>query len=174
MTGTDERTDLLGLLGEQRHALLITVRGLSDAAAARRTTASDLTLGGLLKHLAAVEREWTRVLRSRPDPEQLGGADPDSLRMGPDDALADLIDDYRQAAEDTDRAVAELPDLGVPLPLPAAPWFPPGAEWTARRVVGHLLRETAQHGGHADLIREALDGASTTRQLAADFGIDRS
>ena len=54
--------------------------------------------------------------------------------------------------------------VGFPGRLPssaAAPWFPPGARWSARRVLLHIIAETAQHAGHADIIRESLDGAKT-------------
>jgi hypothetical protein len=61
-------------------------------------------------------------------------------------------------ARRTDRVVAELPDLDVSHALPEAPWFEPGARWSARRVLLHIIAETAQHAGHADIIREALDG----------------
>ena len=46
-------------------------------------------------------------------------------------------------------------------PLPEAPWYEPGASWSARRVLLHLIAETSQHAGHADIIREAIDGAKT-------------
>ena len=54
-----------------------------------------------------------------------------------------------------------LQDLDVSHPLPTAPWFEPGASWSARRVLLHMIAETAQHAGHADIIRESLDGAKT-------------
>lgn len=54
-----------------------------------------------------------------------------------------------------------LPDLDMSQPLPEAPWFEAGARWSARRVLPHVLAETAQHAGHADIIRESLDGAKT-------------
>ncbi|GMA86523.1 hypothetical protein GCM10025868_17730 [Angustibacter aerolatus] len=51
-----------------------------------------------------------------------------------------------------------MPDLDAAQPLPPAPWNPPGATWTARRVFVHLVAEIAQHAGHADILRETLDG----------------
>lgn len=57
--------------------------------------------------------------------------------------------------------VATLPDLNAAHPLPKAPWFEPGARWSARRALMHIIAETAQHAGHADIIRESLDGATS-------------
>jgi len=57
--------------------------------------------------------------------------------------------------------VVSLPLLDASQPLPDAPWFEPGARWSARRVFLHVIAETAQHAGHADIIRESLDGAKT-------------
>jgi hypothetical protein len=64
-------------------------------------------------------------------------------------------------ARGTDDLVASLPSLDATQPLPEAPWFEPGARWSARRVLLHIIAETAQHAGHADIIRESLDGAKT-------------
>ena len=61
----------------------------------------------------------------------------------------------------TDELVASLPSLDASHPLPEAPWFETGAHWTARRVLLHIVAETAQHAGHADIIREAIDGAKS-------------
>src|SRR5664280_223328 len=58
-----------------------------------------------------------------------------------------------------DELVATARDLDESHPLPAAPWFEPGARWSLRRVLLHIIAETAQHAGHADIIRETLDGA---------------
>ncbi|MDT7712983.1 MAG: hypothetical protein QOG46_1677 [Pseudonocardiales bacterium] len=70
-----------------------------------------------------------------------------------------MLDQYEKVARRTDRVVAELPDLDISHPLPEAPWFEPGARWSVRRVLLHIVAETAQHAGHADIIRESLDGA---------------
>jgi uncharacterized damage-inducible protein DinB len=162
---TGERDELLRMLAELRHNLLITVRGIDDSAAARRTTVSELTLGGIIAHLTQGERTWTHILSER------GGTpgrmwDLDQYRFPDDASLAGLIDEYTTAARATDEAVSALPDLNRMVPLPEAPWEPGVIHrWSARRILLHLIRETAQHAGHADIIRESLDGANTTAQL---------
>jgi putative radical SAM enzyme (TIGR03279 family) len=75
-----------------------------------------------------------------------------------DDTLAGILDEYDRVAARTDELVRTLPDLDLSQELPAAPWFPPGARWTARRVFVHIVAETSQHAGHADIIREQIDG----------------
>ena len=57
--------------------------------------------------------------------------------------------------------MASLPDLDASHPLPKAPWFPPDARRSARRVFLHIIAETAQHAGHADILRETIDGQKT-------------
>ena len=68
---------------------------------------------------------------------------------------------YAQWPRHTDELVATLPDLDADHPLPPAPWYPPGERWSARRTLLHIAAETAQHAGHADIIRESLDGAKS-------------
>ncbi|MBO0787277.1 MAG: DinB family protein, partial [Actinobacteria bacterium] len=139
---------------------------LTDEQAARRTTASELCLGGLIKHVTLTERQWIRFIQA--GPSAMGGRDDASMaewaaafRMLPGETLAGLLADYEQAASSTTEVVETLPDLDASQPLPPAPWFEPGARWTARQVLLHVLAETAQHAGHADIIRESLDGAKT-------------
>jgi hypothetical protein len=83
------------------------------------------------------------------------------FRMLDGETLAGLLETYAQVARRTEELVAQLPDLDVAQPLPSAPWFEPGARWSARRVLLHVIAETAQHAGHADIIRESLDGAKS-------------
>jgi hypothetical protein len=85
----------------------------------------------------------------------------EEFRMLPGETLAGALADYADAARRTDDLVAVLPDLDADHPLPKAPWNEPGARWSARRVLLHIIAETAQHAGHADIIRESLDGART-------------
>ena len=85
----------------------------------------------------------------------------DGFRMLPGETLAALLDDEAKAGRELDRLLAELPSLDLSHPLPEAPWYEPGASWTARMVLLHVIAEISQHAGHADIIRESLDGAKT-------------
>ncbi len=165
-TVTGERADLLATLAKHRHFLRYTTRGLSDEQAAQRTTVSELCLGGLIKHVALTERQWARFIVEGPsvmafDPATTAGTWADAFRMTEGDTLAGLLAQYDQVAAQTDELVRTLPDLDAAQPLPDAPWFEAGASWSARRVLLHIIAETAQHAGHADILREAIDGAKT-------------
>ena len=92
------------------------------------------------------------------DPEALGAR---SGGSSPGETLASVLDDYAEVARHTDELVASLPDLDASHPLPEAPWFEPGARRSARRVFLHIIAETSQHAGHADILRESIDGQKT-------------
>jgi uncharacterized damage-inducible protein DinB len=161
-----ERGDLVQSLDRQRQFLRHTTRGLTDEQAAQRTTVSELTLGGLIKHVTLAEQRWIDFIVE--GPSAMSGWDEASMtawmnafRLGEGDTLAGLLEAYEAVARRTDDLVAALPDLDADQPLPQAPWFEPGARWSARRVLLHVIAETAQHAGHADIIRESLDGAKT-------------
>jgi uncharacterized damage-inducible protein DinB len=160
---TGERAELLETLAKQRYFLRYTVRDLTDEQAALRTTASALCLGGLIKHVAGVEDGWTNfILGGAERMRAAGGGDWETrFQMLPGETLAGLLDRYDEAAGRTDEVIATLPDLDSSHPLPKAPWFEPGATWSARRTLIHIIAETSQHAGHADIIRESLDGAKT-------------
>ncbi|NED06875.1 DUF664 domain-containing protein, partial [Streptomyces sp. SID6648] len=74
----------------------------------------------------------------------------DEFRMLPGETLAGVLADYAEVARRTDELVVTLPDLDATQPLPKAPWFEADSEWSARRVLMHVIAETAQHAGHAD------------------------
>jgi|SRR5579864_707120 len=162
-TGTREREDLLETLAKHRGFLRYTVRNLSDEQATRRTTVSELTLAALIKHVAIVEQNWTTFILEGPPTREEMSADEwvQAWQIQPGETLAVLLERYDNIAARTDRVVRELPSLDADHPLPAAPWFEPGARWSARRVLLHIIAETAQHAGHADIIRESLDGQKT-------------
>ncbi|MBZ5734005.1 DinB family protein [Nocardioides sp. TRM66260-LWL] len=156
-----ERADLAATLHRHRGFLRQTVRGLDDAAARSTPTASSLSLASLLKHVADTEEMWIGFCRTGSMPGSDGWTGEDTrFVLGPEHTLEALLARYDEVAAATD-AFLDGADLGVAHPLPAAPWFEPGASWTVRRVLWHVLAETAQHAGHADIIRETLDGART-------------
>ena len=163
-TAAGERADLLETLARHRALLRGTVRGLTNEQAAQRTTVSELCLGGLIKHVSATERGWANFIvgGAAAMRDAAGGEDwAAGFRMLDGETLAGLLDGYEEVARRTDELVATLPDLDSSHPLPEAPWFEPGARWSARRVLLHMIAETAQHAGHADIIRESIDGAKS-------------
>ena len=178
MTSTDtstlsiERSDLLEILTTRRHFLTATVRDLTDEQAVLTPTVSELCLGGLIKHVSRTEAAW--ALFAQGDSSALGGpkqwgdwteadwaARAAEFRMEPGETLAGLLAEYATIAAATDELVRTLPDLDASYPLPDAPWFAAGASRSVRQVFLHLAGETAQHAGHADLIRETIDGTKT-------------
>jgi uncharacterized damage-inducible protein DinB len=166
-TVTREHTDLLAALARRRHFLRFTLRDLTDAQAAERTTVSELCLGGLIKHVADTERGWIEFIQRGPSAMASSGEDFDvnewtaRFRMQPGETVAAVLAQYDEVARVTEKVVSALPDLDVSHPLPKAPWFEPNAEWTARTVLLHVIAETAQHAGHADILRESIDGAKS-------------
>jgi len=166
---TGERADLLATLGKARHFLRFTTRDITDEQARQRTTVSELTLGGLIKHVTAVEKNWAGFIvhgpSVAPDFTNLSEEDyktwADGFRLLPEETLAGALAEYEEVAKHTDDLVVTLPDLGADHLLPPAPWNPPGERWSARRTLMHIAGETLQHAGHADIIRETLDGAKS-------------
>jgi uncharacterized damage-inducible protein DinB len=164
-----ERADLLATLAQHRHFLAFTARDLTDEQARQRTTVSELSVGGLIKHVTLVERGWadfivegtSAMADSAAMTEEDWARRAEEFRLLPSETLAGVLAAYAEVARRTDALVTELPDLNAGHPLPKAPWFAPGAGWSARRVFLHIIGETAQHAGHADIIRESLDGAKS-------------
>ncbi|MFJ1811317.1 MULTISPECIES: DUF664 domain-containing protein [unclassified Streptomyces] len=129
-----------------------------------------LSIAELIKHAARCERGWTALVLRRSGVLQrvADESDDDEFRPAPGETLAGLLD-YKLATGETDEAVAGIPDLGQGVPVPrGVPWFPASVEeWSVRWVLLHLIEETARHGGHADIIRESLDGATLYPLMAA-------
>ena len=179
-----ERTDLLAAAAAARSALTNTTRGLSDEQAGERPTVSALCLGGLIKHVASTEEEWLRFVVDGPSamrydlPEGVTWADlaagtahefprwaidhQNDFRMLPGETLAGVLARYEQVGARTAEIIAAVPDLSATHPLPEAPWNEPGAVRSVRRVLMHVIAETAQHAGHADILRETLDGQTSS------------
>ncbi|MFD1948644.1 DinB family protein [Nocardioides aestuarii] len=167
----EERADLLELLRKHRALFRHTMTGLSDDQAASTPTVSELSLAGLVKHVAATEAGWADFVVHGPadrpdidwanvdwsDPPPAVAAYRDGFRMVEGETLEGLLATYDDVAAATDELVGTV-DLAARQPLPEAPWFESGATWSARRVFHHIAVETAQHAGHADIIRETIDG----------------
>ena len=159
-----ERADLVESLQKHRSFLRHTARGLTDEQAGLRPTASELCIGGIIKHVTQMEELWTRFIVEG----TAAAAPPDDYtawleawQMLPGDTLSAILERYADVAARTDKLVATLPSLDDGHALPEAPWFQPGARWSARRAFLHIIAETAQHAGHADIIRESIDGQKT-------------
>lgn len=166
---TGEKADLLLLLADQRALFKVTVQGLTEEQARQQTTVSTLTLGGLLKHLATGEQGTAQELverdeNSETDLTALGNA----YELGPDESFGEWLAEYDRAAAHFDEVIAGAESLDELIPQPTAPWAPERQWWSVRRIVLHRLRETAHHCGHADIIREVLDGQSTMAVISSD------
>ena len=165
-TSTLERYDLRDALRQHRALLLRTVHGLSDDQVRLTPTASQLCLGGIIKHVALMEEGWVRFIEAGPatqgPPDEAAyEAHAAGFRLTDDETLASVLARYETVAEYSDDLVLTLATLDASQPLPDAPWFEPGAHWSARRALLHIVAETAQHAGHADIIRETIDGAKS-------------
>jgi uncharacterized damage-inducible protein DinB len=185
-TDADERADILAELAQARHWLVFPTRDLTDEQAASRPTASQLCLGGLIKHVTKVEEGWMRFAVDGASAEEgfelpegmtlddfegwIASLDekPDWLverenefKLLPDETLAGVVAAYHETAARTEATLASLPDLNTRHALPKAPWHEPGTTWSVRRVLLHIIAETTQHAGHADMLREHIDGATS-------------
>ena len=155
----DERATLTGFLRQQRDVLERKCAGLDAAALARRSAApSTLSLLGLVRHLADVERSWFRRVLAGEDapPRFFSDADPDGDFDGaaPDEALvAEALAAWREEVAFAERLVAEVPDLDV------TGYSRRRGPVSVRWVLLHMIEEYARHNGHADLLRERIDGA---------------
>jgi uncharacterized damage-inducible protein DinB len=149
---SDERDSLLTFLAQQRDAVSASVLGLTDEQARATPSASGLSLGGLIKHVDRTERRWVIAgIAGRPLPGLWPIENwPDDFQMQADETLASLLDSYANNAVQTEQVIAEVIDLGQPSVV--------DPETSVRWVLMHLVKETARHAGHADIIRESLDG----------------
>ncbi|WP_109472232.1 DinB family protein [Ornithinimicrobium cavernae] len=170
--GASERETLVEIYDDQRHNLLIAMRGLSEEQARTRSTSSQLTLGGLLKHVTLNEQGWLRTItEADPDAEFDMAAAEHAYELTEGETFQQWLEEFAAQAARTNAFIREVPDLEALIPLPRAPWAPDPGHQSVRRILLHMFRETAHHSGHADIIREELDGASTTMTMARDAGM---
>ena len=158
-----ERDLLTAYLDYQRDTILLKTEGLTTEQLARPILSSSLTLAGLLNHLALVEDTWFRVrFAGLPDHQLWAGHDWDSdpdyeFRTAVDLAHGELRARYADACARSREVVAAAASLDA---LSVGTSSRTGNRWDLRWILLHLIEETARHAGHADLLREAVDGVT--------------
>ncbi|MBD0023512.1 DUF664 domain-containing protein [Gordonia pseudamarae] len=164
---TGEKRELLTVLADQRNLFRVTVRNLTEVQARQRTTVSELTLGGLVKHLASGARGTASVITERDENATL-----DMTRLEhdydllPDETFEAVLAEFDAATEALDAVIIDVPSLDDLIPQPTAPWAPERTWESVRMMVLNKIREYAHHSGHADIIREALDGQNTMAAIS--------
>ncbi|MEU9301378.1 DinB family protein [Streptomyces sp. NPDC048269] len=155
----DERGTLLAFVEAQRVALRESVRGLTEEQAASRPSASELSLSGLLKHVAEVELVWLRLAQQRPNERQRSMERwSEGFRLAEGESIEDVLAFWDGVVREAEAFVAAVPSLDDTFPLPPAPWFPKDGKVSVRWMLLHLVEEFARHAGHADVVRESIDG----------------
>ena len=165
-----ERDSLVAYLVQQRDGLKFAAYGLTEEQLRLTPTRSTLSVGGLVKHAATMERGWIQTMLGQSnDPNEDAYAD--SFVLGDDETRESVTTLIDEVAAETAAAVAGLTDLNQKVQLPAAPWYPSNADgFSARWILLHVLEELARHAGHADIIRENIDGATMYELMAAAEG----
>jgi len=170
----DETGAIGAFLAQPQDAFRVLLFGLTPAQAAAAPSASALSLGGLVRHATATQRQWLATVEAAPGrPEPRGGVDDylDGFRFDAAGSLEELVADFDAVSAAVLDAVRRV-DLDTPVPVPDAPWFPQDVEaWSVRWVWWHLMEELARHAGHGDIIRETLDGATMYALVAARDGL---
>ena len=175
----DERQTLIEFLRHNQNAFLAIAYGLTDEQARSTPSVSALSIGGLIKHVAGVQRSWmARVTAAPGSPprddrpfEEQAAEYQDQYVMRDDETLEQLLDTLRAQNEDTLRIFAEA-DLDTQVPVPHdVPWFPQDLDfWNVRWVAMHMVEELTRHAGHGDIIRESIDGATMYELMAGVEG----
>jgi uncharacterized damage-inducible protein DinB len=160
----DELATLLGFLDWQRATLAWKVSGLDSAALRARTAASTMTLGGVLKHIALVEQTWfNRYLHGRDRRPPWNAvdwtSDPDwEWRTSAEDSAEELLALWQRTVEQSRADIAEALASDDGLGTLAKRPMPDGQAPSLRWILCHMIEEYARHNGHADLLRESIDG----------------
>ncbi|MUL66657.1 hypothetical protein BOO86_19450 [Mycobacterium sp. CBMA 234] len=172
----DERQTLINFVAFQQDAFAAVAYGLTDEQARSTPSVSALSVGGLIKHVTAVQESWVgRVVAAPdfppPDPRpmaELMAEHEDQLTMRDDETLDGLLAALREENAKTLKVLAEA-DLDALVPVPHdVPWFPADVDhWSVRWVAMHIVEELSRHAGHADIIRETIDRATMYELLAA-------
>jgi uncharacterized damage-inducible protein DinB len=163
MTVSDPKSDLGRYLQAARDAVLWKLDGLSEYDARRPLTPTGTNLLGIVKHLAAVELGYFGVTFGRPADETppWSEQDPNSdMWARPDETREDIIGLYRRAWAHSDATIEALA-LDA---LGRVQWWGDAGEVTLHQILVHVTAETNRHGGHADIVRELIDGSAGFRQ----------
>ena len=170
----DHKAVLHDYLRQGRAALLWKLEGLSEHDVRRPLTPTGTNLLGLVKHVASVEAGYLGDCVGRPFPVPLPWFAPDAepnadMWVPAEESRASVLDLHRQAAAHADASIEALP-----LDAPAhVPWWREGSrDTTLQRLLVHLVAETHRHAGHADLVRELVDGAAGLRAAAPNLPDD--
>ncbi|HEY9368863.1 DinB family protein [Streptomyces sp.] len=165
----DERGAFLNFVEAQRAALRRVALGLTEEQAASRPSASELSLSGLIKHVAEVELNWLRLAQQRPNERQRTQETwGDAFRLVDDETIPEILAFWDGVAKETEEFVRTVPSLDDTFPLPPAPWFPKDGRVSMRWMLLHLVQEMGRHAGHADVIRESLDGQTSFELIALE------
>ena len=172
---TDERSALREYLAFHQSAFFAVAYGLTDEQARSCPTVSALSIGGLVKHAAAMQRTWMARVAAAPDAppretrpfDEIAKDFADQHVMRPDETLDGLLSAL-QAENAKSLHLVDTADLDEQVPVPHdIPWFPKNLDaWSVRWVILHVINELARHSGHADIIRESIDGATMYELLA--------
>jgi hypothetical protein len=173
----DEREVLLRMVADQRRAVRNTLLGLTEEQARSTPSASQLSLSAVVKHLTQGERTTVAVrVGGRHDERE--AADPQAawlsgFQVGPEDTVEALLHRWDEVARETEEVVRAEPDLDrvVPIEPAVAQWLPADTVFTVRWMLLHLVEELARHAGHADVIRESIDGKGAWQLEAEAQGI---
>ncbi|MEX3100417.1 MULTISPECIES: DinB family protein [unclassified Streptomyces] len=172
-TPGDEVGALLAFLEEQRGGIRRAVFGLTAEQAASKPSVSDLSLAGIVKHVAEVEESWVaRAKGEEPAVQRDASNWHECFQLVGDETVEGQLAYWEKVAAETEAFVRAADSLDRTFALPDQPWFPPEGRVSLRWLLLHLIRETARHAGHADVVRESLDGKTAFElvALAAEAG----
>ncbi|MET9038828.1 DinB family protein [Streptomyces mirabilis] len=165
-TPGDERGALLSFLEAERGGIRRALIGLTPEQATSRPSVSELSLAGLLKHVAETEQAWiARAKGESPAVERDESTWHECFALVGDETVESQLAYWEKVAAETEAFIRSVPSLDETFALPEAPWFP-RERVSMRWVALHLIRETARHAGHADIVRESLDGATAFELVA--------
>ncbi|MFD9219912.1 DinB family protein [Streptomyces sp. NPDC060064] len=169
----DERGALLSFVEAQRGAIRRSVLGLTEGQAASRPSAGELSLSGLLKHVAETELGWLRLAQQKPNErqrtEETWG---DSFRLVEGETVPGVLAFWDEVSKETAEFIHSVPSLNDTFPLPPQPWYPKDGAVSMRWLLLHLVEEIGRHAGHADIVRESLDGKTAFELVALESGQD--